>query len=110
MPLSMLTTYSAHLYIFPVSAMVSTASNISSLRSLPRPVGVSAMAIILATTCGVQACIWLIITPLGFFPDVDHVSSSTNPSLILTNTSSPWFDNPVNLEITSLEISTGQSK
>ena len=90
--------------------MVSTASNMSSLRSPPRPVGVSAVAMILATICGVQACIWLIFIPLEFFPDADPISSSTSPYLILTGTGSPWFDNPVNLEINSAEISTGQLK
>ena len=110
MPLSMLVTYSAHLYIFPVSTMVSNASNISSLRSLPRPVGVSAVAMILATIFGVRACIWLIIIPLEFFPDADPVSSSTNHYLIPTGIGSPWFDKQVNLEITSPEMSTGRSK
>ena len=110
MPLSMLVTYSTHLYIFPMWEMLSTTSNISSFRSLPRPVGVSAVAMILATICGVRVCIWIIIIPLEFFPDVYPISSSTNPSLILIGIGSPWFDNPVNLEITSPEISTGRLK
>ena len=84
--------------------MVSTASNISSLSSLPRPVDVSAVAMILDTIYGVWVCICLIIIPLEFLPDVDPTSSSTNPSLILTGTGSPWFDNPIKLAITSPEI------
>ena len=77
--------------------MVSTASSISSFRSLPRPVGVSPIAMILATICGVRACIWLLIIPLEFFPDDDPVSSSTSPYFMPTGTGSPWFDKLVNL-------------
>ena len=55
------------------------------------------MAMILATIYGVRACIWLIISPLEFLPDVDPVSSSTSPYFIPIGTGSPWFDRPVNL-------------
>ena len=67
MVLTMSVTYSSHLYIFPFVTMVSIASNMSNLRSLPRPTRVSVMVIILATISGVRAVIWLIIDPFLFF-------------------------------------------
>ena len=89
---------------------MSTASSISSLRSLLRPTKVSVMAMILATICGVRVAIYPIIKPLEFFPNGDPVSSLTSPSLILTGTGSLLLDRLVSLEMSSPEMSIGSSK
>ena len=108
--LIMSVTYSADLYIFSLVAMVSTASNISSLRSRPWPAIMSVIAMILATICAVRCVMWPIISPFEFFLDADPVNSSTSPSFIPTGTRYPLFDSPTNWEMTSLEMSTGWSK
>ena len=86
------------------------ASSMSNLRSFPRPTSVSVIAMILATICGIQVVIWLIIKPLEFLPEGDPVSSSTSSSLIPTGTRSPLLERLVSLEMTSPEMSTSSSK
>ena len=103
-------TYSTHIYILPSVAIVSIASNMSNLRSLPRPARVSVIAIILATIYGIRVVIWMIINPFKFFPEVNPVSSSTSPSLMSTNTGFPSFERLVSLEMTSFNMSIGWSK
>ena len=82
----MLATYLSQQYIFPFSAILSMASNMSSYKSYPRPATVRPVDTIFATILGVVDLNCSIISPLELFPIGVPFNLSTNPSFFPTGT------------------------